>query len=343
MYDTMTTRERFRAVMNFEPFDRLPLWEWAPFWGETLERWYGEGLPRDIDLYEHFGLEWYPRDWRAIVGPETPRPESHGAGIIKDMQDYEKALDHLYPWPAVGGEVWERLTALQERGEIVNSFQLEGFFWGPRSLLGIERHLYAFFDQPELIHRINSDLADYHIKYIDEVCSYGMPDFMAFAEDMSYNNGPMLSRDCFDEFLQPYYERVVAHLDRYGILPFVDSDGDVSELASWLEGVGVRGIFPLERQAGCDINALRRDHPRMRFFGHFDKMVMHRGEAALRAEFERLLPAAARGGFIISVDHQTPPGVSYADYQLYMTLYREYAEEAGRLSQGLAGKPLDDE
>jgi hypothetical protein len=53
----------------------------------------------------------------------------------------------------------------------------------------------------------------------------------------------------------------------------------------------------------------------------------------MRAEFERLLPAAARGGLIISCDHQTPPGVSYRDYQLYIRLFREYAEEAGRRSR----------
>lgn len=71
----------------------------------------------------------------------------------------------------------------------------------------------------------------------------------------------------------------------------------------------------------------------MKFIGHFDKMTMNRGEAAMRGEFERLLPTAAKGGFIISVDHQTPPGVSLQDYQLYLKLFREYAQVAGRLSR----------
>ncbi|MEI6337544.1 MAG: hypothetical protein WCQ57_03040 [Verrucomicrobiota bacterium] len=37
-------------------------------------------------------------------------------------------------------------------------------------------------------------------------------------------------------------------------------------------------------------------------------------------------------GFLISCDHQTPPGVSCCDYQLYVSLFREYAEQAGRCS-----------
>lgn len=40
----MNTRERFLAVMGFEPCDRTLLWEWG-YWGGAVERWYEEGLP----------------------------------------------------------------------------------------------------------------------------------------------------------------------------------------------------------------------------------------------------------------------------------------------------------
>jgi len=46
-------------------------------------------------------------------------------------------------------------------------------------------------------------------------------------------------------------------------------------------------------------------------------------------EFERLLPIARQGGLVIGCDHQTPPGVSLADYRLYLRLFREYAQRAG--------------
>ena len=31
--------ERFRAVMDFQPVDRLPRWEWAMWWDETIANW----------------------------------------------------------------------------------------------------------------------------------------------------------------------------------------------------------------------------------------------------------------------------------------------------------------
>ena len=216
-------------------------------------------------------------------------------------------------------------------------FAIEGFFWFPRRLLGIQRHLFAFYDQPELMHRINEDLAQWIVGMIEQICSVCAPDFMTFAEDMSYNHGPMLSRELFDQFIKPYYAKVIPELDRQGIIPIIDSDGDVSVPAYWFEEAGIAGILPLERQAGVDIARIRDEHPGMRFIGHFDKMTMNKGEARMRAEFERLLPTAARGGFLISCDHQTPPGVSYEDYRLYMSLFSEYAEEAGRRSRESIG------
>jgi uroporphyrinogen-III decarboxylase len=135
--------------------------------------------------------------------------------------------------------------------------------------------------------------------------------------------------------MRPYYDRVIPALRAKGILPIIDSDGDIAIPAHWFAEAGLEGILPLERQAGVDIAALRQAHPKMRFIGHFDKMTMPKGEEAMRAEFERLLPTAARGGFLISCDHQTPPGVSYQNYRTYLSLFQEYAEKAGEMSRRL--------
>ncbi len=48
----------------------------------------------------------------------------------------------------------------------------------------------------------------------------------------------------------------------------------------------------------------------------------------MRDEFERLLPAMKTGGFIPSVDHQTPPDCPLERYHVYVHMLREYAEKA---------------
>jgi uroporphyrinogen-III decarboxylase len=128
----------------------------------------------------------------------------------------------------------------------------------------------------------------------------------------------------FDEFIAPCYRRIVPRLAEMGVPAIVDTDGDVTRLVPWLAREGIRGVLPLERQAGVDGMALRRQYPRFCLIGHFDKMVMSRGEPAIRAEFERLLPLMRSGGFIPSVVHQTPPHVTIDQYRMYLRLLRQH-------------------
>lgn len=329
----MNTRERFHAVMNFQPFDRLPMIEWAMWWDKTIQRWLTEGLPADKSdryaLYRHFGLDMYYQDW---LQPWCPPAKHHGGALISSAADYAELRKTIYPTASVNKKIWESWAAEQQNGDAVLWFTLQGFFWFPRVIFGIEQHLYAFYDQPELMHQINEDILQFNLRILDQICSVTTPDFMTFAEDMSYNHGPMLSRDLFEEFIAPYYRRIVPELHKRGILVIVDSDGDISVPTAWFRDAGCDGLLPLERQAGVDMAHMRQLYPTTRFIGHYDKMVMPHGEAAMRAEFERLLPTAAQGGFIPSVDHQTPPGVSLAQYHTYLKLYEEYAKKAGDLS-----------
>ena len=239
----------------------------------------------------------------------------------------------------------EAAARRQQDGDVV-WMTLDGFFWYPRKLMGIEEHLYAFYDKPELMRAMIEDLTAENLRIVEEITKIVTPDFMTFAEDMSYNLGPMLSEDCFDEFLLPGYRQVIPALRRHGILPLIDTDGDLTRMVPWLIRAGLEGALPLERQAGVDVDALQAAFPEFALIGHFDKMTMFDAgavvgaagdggaagssavEAAMRREFERLLPAMRRGGFIPSCDHQTPPSVSLRNYRVYLDLLDEYTVKA---------------
>jgi uroporphyrinogen-III decarboxylase len=108
------------------------------------------------------------------------------------------------------------------------------------------------------------------------------------------------------------------------IIPFIDSDGNVEQMIPWLEEVGVAGILPLERRAGVNAQEIRDKHSKWLMIGHFDKTVMSQGEHEIKNEFERLQPLMDKGGFIPSVDHQTPPDVSLEQYKYYVCLLKEF-------------------
>jgi uroporphyrinogen-III decarboxylase len=83
-------------------------------------------------------------------------------------------------------------------------------------------------------------------------------------------------------------------------------------------------------EAGVDVNKIRKEFPKFLMMGGFDKMVLKEGAPAIRKEFERLLPAMKSGGFVPSMDHQTPPECSLENYRTYIRLFHEFAEKAAR-------------
>ena len=328
----LTASERFRRYLSGEEVDRAPAIEWAPWWNLTVNRWLEDGLPPEYSGYEalqgYFGLDKCLQTMISNHTEKTPEPEAHGIGIMEDEKDYAEIVrPTLFPDPKsiLSENHFAWLDASRARGDTIHFFTVEGFFWYPRTMFGIENHLYSFYDYPELYHLMCDEYADWLIEVFRHVFSRFRFDFMSFAEDMSYNNGPMISKELFDEFLAPFYRKVIPVIHEYGIPVFIDSDGDITMAVDWYASVGADGMFPLERQAGVDVSLYLDKQPDMAFIGHFDKMCMKFGKEAMRAEFERILPSMKRGKVISSVDHQTPPDVPLEYYKDYVELLKEYA------------------
>ena len=311
----------------------MPVVEWATWWDQTLARWYEEGLPRQLtgdsvnDYFQHDRLHQF---WLPVRDEGCPAPAYHGAPLASTPAEYARLRKHLLTEELLDRAEAEIATYVRLHGEeeAATWFTLEGFFWFPRTIFGIEGHLYAFYDQPELMEEINRALCDYHKRLLARIYAYVTPQFMTFAEDMSYNHGPMLSKDCYDEFIKPYYREIIPFIKSKGTKVFIDTDGDVEPLIPWFQEAGIEGVLPLERQAGVDVNRIRRNYPEWLMIGGYDKTIMHLGEESMRAEFERLLPAMKSGRYIPSVDHQTPPDVTLDNYKIYVSLLKEYAQKA---------------
>lgn len=325
----MTVRERFQATLDFKkPEGGVPAVEWAPYWTEeTVVAWKKQGLQNANypDIWDNFGLDhFYMISAPTILG--GPQPSHHGGSLMEDEKGYEKLKEFILKDEAIEvlREKAMNLKEMHDRGEIIIRLWLDGFFWFPRTLFGIENHLYAFYDYPELMKQMNEDLLKFHIKSLRALYDILTPDMVGIAEDMSYNNGPMLSEETFNEFLKPYYEELVKEIKKKDTKVFVDSDGLLHDLIPWLIDAGVQGVYPLERQSMVDVNFIREKYPNFLMLGGFDKMIMKNGEEAMRKEFERIAPVIKSGGYIPSVDHQTPPDCSLENYKLYVKLLKEY-------------------
>jgi len=155
------------------------------------------------------------------------------------MDDYLRVLPSLYPDHRAAIEQMRPWATRQACGEAVVWATLEGFFWFPRTLLGFEKLMLAYHDQPELLHRMNSDLLAFNLRLLEQIGKTCVPTFITIAEDMSYNHGPMVSRKICDEFMKPYYLPLMERVKQMNAVAIMDTDGDCTKLVPWIQSLGV--------------------------------------------------------------------------------------------------------
>ena len=252
----------------------------------------------------------------------------------KDWQRIkEKTLDLLDEYFS-SEQIRQAYTPLKsghEKGMYSVRLNIEGFFWIPRELLGIEPHLYAFYDQPDLLHDINQTILEIYIEKLSDLLSVIPVDVIYIMEDLSGKNGPMLSPDLFDEFIGSYYKQLIPVLKKNGARHiFVDTDGDFRRLIPNFVKAGVEGFLPLDVNAGIDIVSLREEFPELKLIGGFNKLSLLAGKSEIDREFERLLPVVRQGGYIPGNDHQVAPGTRLDDYAYYVEQLKIVMRESGR-------------
>ena len=257
---------------------------------------------------------------------------------VKDMKTWtENVKWRLNPaTPARYTDLAARMASAKQaaaRGEIICQSVIGGYMY-LRSLFGPEDVLYAFYDQPALIHdcmRTWFELADaviaVHQKHVtlDEIF---------LAEDICYNHGALISPELMKEFLLPYYQQLIQNLkqrqlDRSRHLYVqIDSDGDCrGVLPIYMEGIGMDSMSPFEVASGLDVVEIGRYYPNLILRGGLDKRVIAQGRRAIDAMLERILPAMKeRGGYMPMCDHGVPAEVPYADYIYFRQRIAELSE-----------------
>jgi uroporphyrinogen decarboxylase len=241
---------------------------------------------------------------------------------------FQPRLEERVPsnWPVLAGQYRERDFPLA-----IGGYPL-GFYGYLRYLMGEERLLLGFYDDPRLIKDIMNFLADFWIELWDQALNDVQVDCAHFWEDMAYRTGPLISPAAFREFMTPCYKKITGFLKDRGVrIILVDSDGNLDELIPLFLEAGLTGIWPVEIQAGNDLLEIRRRYPRLQIQGGIDKLKIAKGRKAIDEELESKVPfMLARGGYIPHLDHLAHPEISWPDFCYYRRRLGELIEGHAR-------------
>ncbi len=313
---TVDPKISFRMIPEFEE--------------QVLEKREGHLIVQDwsggiVEISDQYDLT-YLRSAKDFV---TRRWHKFPVETWQDWEQMQKRYDPASP-ERFPPDFAERCRQLKLRDYPV-AINISGPFWQLREWCGLENLCIMMIEQPEFVDsmaafwtRFVSDVLD---RFLDDFC----PDRVMIQEDMAYKSHSMISPSMAYRFLMPSYEAWVPRLKQAGCPVLdLDSDGYIGDLIPlWIEA-GFNCCSPVEAAAGNDIAAFRRQYGTdMAFRGAIDKRAIAKGEGALEAELQRVIPPLlAEGGFIPGCDHGVPSDVSWPAFVFYG---RRLAEMTGWL------------
>ena len=255
-----------------------------------------------------------------------PRYLDHPVKDRASWNEYKKRLDPDTPgrWP----KDWDAFVEKRNSEDVPTMLLMEGFFGVLREWTGLERLLYMFYDEPNLVEDMMDQVLYLDMEIAKRVVKDLRIDCVRFWEDMAYKSGTLISPDMIRKFMLPRYQQITDFLRSHGIdILHADSDGNINELIPiWLE-VGINFPWPLEVAAGMDAVALRKKYGKDIIpGGNIDKRVFTRGKEAIREEVMSKVPFLVEtGGYFPCLDHVVPPDVSLEGFRYYINLLREIA------------------
>jgi uroporphyrinogen-III decarboxylase len=262
-----------------------------------------------------------------------PKIYYYVGGVVEDRQDWEALKKRYDPVdPRRMPRAWSP-ELVQHYNNAAGPVALR-IDWGPGRgvkngyTLGLERFLEVLVENPGLIKDMLDFWADFVIELSrDYVCQCKI-DYAFFAEDgIGYKNSSLVSPKMYRDIWIPPMRRVVDFLNSHGINLIAHySSGNLIPLIPVLLDIGVNMSFPLEVAARMDALALRRKFGReFRMIGNVSRQALMDGPEAVEEEFyAKVLPMMEIGGFIPAVDDAIMPDISFASYQHYLELVRDY-------------------
>lgn len=349
----MNAREKFIRALRFRrPSEMLFPCLFYKFHPETLKRWQREGLPKDVHLVEHLGLE------RCELIPVNigPLPNYEAVGL-EEIEEWKLGMDRSF-----STTLESRVRSVEEEFPIRNPRDYEGFkrvlnpgsparyprFWddyvrrvkerdyplgvslgSPLSWLvewiGLRGIVSSLKTDPSWITDIAEDMASFIKSTLRRALSNLPLDFALFLEPRVYRLSCVADTNWITDVCRKAYEPIVSWVKNMNIdLIGVESQGHVHELTEAWTRIGI-SFISLEASNGSDLEWIRRTlNNRVAVIGNIDHKVLAWSKRDIMDEVSRKISFFEQGGYIPAPDGAILPDVSRDNFTYFMKTLKDY-------------------
>ena len=137
--------------------------------------------------------------------------------------------------------------------------------------IGLQMFSYLWADERDLILHWMRAIVDSQRKYIERTAHSETSGLAMIYSDVAFKQHPMFSTRTFNAF--GFFDNVAGICDschKKGLQVIFHSDGDITAILADLVAAGIDGLNPLEKAAGVDVYAIRKQYPQLILVGGVD-------------------------------------------------------------------------
>jgi uroporphyrinogen decarboxylase len=285
----MNPKERWLAVLNRKPVDRLPMDYQAT--DEMTEKLLSYlGCSDEWEMFEKLHIDKLLAVKPTYKGPTLkPGFDMYGCrfeDVYYNGGSYSECVFHPlaaytsieeieanYNWPTPD---WFDYSEIPNQIKGKEHFPVRGGGSEPfltyKDLRGMEQAYLDLIENPDLVHYCLSKLFDFCYENTSRIYDQlpGKIDLSYVAEDFGSQENLLVSRRLIMEFFLPQMKRMIDLIHQNDAFVIFHSDGAIREIIPDMIGIGIDILNPIQwRCKGMDRKTLKRD------FG--DQLVFHGG------------------------------------------------------------------
>jgi uroporphyrinogen decarboxylase len=350
----LTSRERVRLALQHRTTDRIPIAMVCaginPPARRDLERYLQRERGLTVDAYLRPLIDIVSVS-PAYVGPDRPqgqdmwgvvrRPVVYGSGSYDEIDHYPLAtatLDDLtdFTWPETGwfdyGALPDRIGAANADGERCLMVANGNIFESAWYMRGFQQLFEDFCLNTDFAHALLDCVTDFWIEHFTHMLAVadGAVDLAFTADDLGGQEGLLMSRSMWEEFIQPRHLRLNHAIHEFGVSIIYHSDGAIMDVVDGLIDTKIDVLQALQFSAwGMAPQALKE---------RFGEQLCFEGGVSVqttlpfgtpddvRCEVEELIDVlGAGGGYVLGPSHAiqagTPPQNILALFDTAQTYY----------------------